>query len=118
MLKRLRQLLWEGVSRLNEDQAAVSDATDVGVSPKSMKHSVPGSGMPAPTGSAAAGQQQAHRPEQQTALPHERLLQEALKRMSKANPLQTRLALIHELCEYARAYMYTRRLPHTCMQHF
>ncbi|ELR17421.1 Rap/ranGAP protein, putative [Acanthamoeba castellanii str. Neff] len=107
VLKRLRQILWEGVGRdapVVEESSApprAEPAASTATTPQP-PHTAAGTSRPAPTrqstNTAAVGVVGP------PTLHHEHLLKEALKRMSKHSPLQTRLALVNEVCEYSRSY--------------
>ncbi len=43
---------------------------------------------------------------------HEHLLNEALRRMNRTNPMHTRLELVKELCEFATSYRCAKIYPH------
>lgn len=117
VLKRLRQILWEGVGRdapTAEESSALplrpEPAASTATAPQPPPHTAAGTSRPAPTTSVAMPTRQATT----TAvgpptLHHEHLLKEALKRMNKHSPLQTRLALVNEVCEYSRSYRYAPR---------
>jgi hypothetical protein len=106
VLKRLRQILWEGVGRLNDGDTSEESPPAVRAEQIAVAST--------PPATAAAGVQKpsrqhtgtTHAAQAPPSLHHEHLLMEALKRMSKHSPLQTRLALVNELCEYSRTYWY------------
>jgi hypothetical protein len=98
VLKRLRQILWEGVGRdvPPEEAAPRIEPTSVAAHQQSTNTAVA-----RPPATVHARQTTNAAP---PSLHHEHLLKEALKRMNKHSPLQTRLALVNEVCEYSRSY--------------